>query len=73
MFKYSLVFAGSILYFVDLFFETEVLDYKRFSISQEQSKVMELINGMQEIKSAQCRKQNAGMGNMCKLIILEYR
>lgn len=45
---------GSILYFswVLFFFKRRKdLDYKRFSeISQEQSKVIELINGMQEIK-----------------------
>ena len=49
------VFAlGSILYiFWILFFfkKRKELDYKRFSqVSQEQSKVIELINGMQEIK-----------------------
>ena len=47
-------FAGSILYFgwITLFLKRrEVLDYKRFAeISNEQNKVMELINGMQEIK-----------------------
>lgn len=47
-------FFGSILYFlwVVLFLKRrKILDYKRFSeISQEQSKVIELINGMQEIK-----------------------
>ena len=45
---------GSVLYFgwVLFFFKKrKELDYKRFSqISQEQSKVIELINGMQEIK-----------------------
>ena len=36
----------------------EVLDYKRFSeVSQEQSKVIELINGMQEIKLHNAEKQ----------------
>ena len=49
------VFAvGSVLYFgwVLFFFKKrKELDYKRFSeVSQEQSKVIELINGMQEIK-----------------------
>lgn len=34
------------------------MDYKRFSeVSQEQSKVMELINGMQEIKLHNAEKQ----------------
>lgn len=45
---------GSVLYFswVLFFFKRrKELDYKRFSeVSQEQSKVIELINGMQEIK-----------------------
>jgi ATP-binding cassette subfamily B protein len=54
-------FAGSILYFVwiTLFLKRrEELDYKRFSgVSQEQSKVMELINGMQEIKLHNAEKQ----------------
>ncbi|MEO8534081.1 MAG: peptidase domain-containing ABC transporter [Flavobacterium sp.] len=54
-------FAGSVLYFVwiTLFLKRrEVLDYKRFAeVSQEQSKVMELINGMQEIKLHNAEKQ----------------
>lgn len=54
-------FAGSILYFgwITLFLKRrEELDYKRFSeVSQEQSKVMELINGMQEIKLHNAEKQ----------------
>jgi ATP-binding cassette subfamily B protein len=54
-------FAGSALYFlwIVLFLKRrEVLDYKRFSeVSQEQSKVMELINGMQEIKLHNAEKQ----------------
>ena len=54
-------FAGSILYFIwiTLFLKRrEELDYKRFSeISQEQSKVIELINGMQEIKLHNAEKQ----------------
>jgi ATP-binding cassette subfamily B protein len=54
-------FLGSFLYFlwVILFLKRrEVLDYKRFSaISQEQSKVIELINGMQEIKLHNAEKQ----------------
>lgn len=53
--------AGSILYFgwITLFLKRrEALDYKRFSeVSQEQSKVMELINGMQEIKLHNAEKQ----------------
>lgn len=54
-------FVGSLLYFgwITLFLKRrEALDYKRFSeISQEQSKVMELINGMQEIKLHNAEKQ----------------
>jgi len=54
-------FAGSFLYFgwITLFLKRrEVLDYKRFAeISNEQSKVMELINGMQEIKLHNAEKQ----------------
>ena len=54
-------FTGSILYFgwITLFLKRrKELDYKRFSeVSQEQSKVMELINGMQEIKLHNAEKQ----------------
>ena len=54
-------FAGSILYFgwITLFLKRrEELDYKRFSeVSQEHSKVIELINGMQEIKLHNAEKQ----------------
>jgi ATP-binding cassette subfamily B protein len=61
-------FAGSILYFgwITLFLKRrEVLDYKRFAeVSNEQNKVMELINGMQEIKLHNAEKQNAGVGSI---------
>ncbi|WP_343587305.1 peptidase domain-containing ABC transporter [Flavobacterium sp.] len=54
-------FIGSLFYFgwITLFLKKrEVLDYKRFSeVAQEQSKVMELINGMQEIKLHNAEKQ----------------
>lgn len=54
-------FAGSILYFgwITLFLKRrKELDYKRFSeVSHEQSKVIELINGMQEIKLHNAEKQ----------------
>lgn len=54
-------FIGSFLYFswVLLFLnKREELDYKRFSeVSLEQSKVIELINGMQEIKLHNAEKQ----------------
>jgi ATP-binding cassette, subfamily B, bacterial len=58
---FSIYFIGSILYFlwITLFLkQREILDYKRFSeVSQEQSKVIELINGMQEIKLHNAEKQ----------------
>jgi ATP-binding cassette subfamily B protein len=58
---FAIFFVGSFLYFlwVILFLKRrEVLDYKRFSeVSQEQSKVIELINGMQEIKLHNAEKQ----------------
>jgi len=51
---FSVFVLGSLLYiaWVLFFFKRrKALDYKRFSeVSQEQSKVIELINGMQEIK-----------------------
>jgi len=54
-------FLGSFLYFlwIILFLkQREILDYKRFAeVSQEQSKVIELINGMQEIKLHNAEKQ----------------
>ena len=52
---------GSFLYFgwITLFLKKrKALDYKRFSeVSQEQSKVVELISGMQEIKLHNAEKQ----------------
>ena len=58
---FTVFFIGSFLYFgwILLFLKRrEVLDYKRFSeVSQEQSKVMELVNGMQEIKLHNAEKQ----------------
>ena len=52
---------GSILYFawILIFFKKRAdLDYKRFSqVSQEQSKVIELINGMQDIKLHNAEKK----------------
>lgn len=58
---FSIFLIGSILYFVwvILFLKRRKdLDYKRFSqMSDEQSKVMELINGMQEIKLHNAEKQ----------------
>ena len=56
------IFAlGSVLYFlwIAIFLKKRRdLDYKRFSeVSQEQSKVIELINGMQEIKLHNAEKQ----------------
>ena len=52
---------GSVLYFAWVLFffkKRKELDYKRFSqVSQEQSKVIELINGMQEIKLHNAEKR----------------
>ena len=49
------LYMGWILFFLK---KRKELDYKRFSqISQEQSKVIELINGMQEIKMHNAEKQ----------------
>lgn len=61
-FKIFLVFLlGSVFYFlwIILFLKKRRdLDFKRFSqVSQEQSKVIELINGMQEIKLHNAEKQ----------------
>ena len=54
-------FVGAILYigWISFFLKKrKELDYKRFSqISQEQSKVIELVNGMQEIKMHNAEKQ----------------
>lgn len=54
-------FAGSVLYFIWVLIflkRRKDLDYKRFDqMSNEQSKVMELINGMQEIKLHNAEKQ----------------
>ena len=51
---FAVFVVGSVLYFAWVLFffkKRKELDYKRFSeVSQEQSKVIELINGMQEIK-----------------------
>ena len=53
--------VGATLYIVWITFflnKRKELDYKRFSqVSQEQSKVIELINGMQEIKMHNAEKQ----------------
>jgi len=58
---FAIFLVGSFLYFfwIILFLKKRRdLDYKRFSqISQEQSKVIELINGMQEIKLHNAEKQ----------------
>ena len=54
-------FIGAVLYTLWITFflkKRKELDYKRFSqVSQEQSKVIELINGMQEIKMHNAEKQ----------------
>jgi ATP-binding cassette subfamily B protein len=58
---FAVFFTGSFLYFswVLLFLKRRgKLDYKRFAeLSQEQSKVIELISGMQEIKLHNAEKQ----------------
>lgn len=58
---FAIFLIGSILYFlwIAIFLKKRKdLDYKRFSqVSQEQSKVIELINGMQEIKLHNAEKQ----------------
>lgn len=58
---FGIFLAGSFLYFLWIIIflkKRRDLDYKRFSeVSQEQSKVIELINGMQEIKLHNAEKQ----------------
>ncbi len=58
---FGVFLIGSVLYFfwIVIFLKKRAdLDYKRFSqVSQEQSKVIELINGMQEIKLHNAEKQ----------------
>lgn len=61
-FRLFLVYlVGAVLYVLWITFflnKRKELDYKRFSqVSQEQSKVIELINGMQEIKMHNAEKQ----------------
>ena len=58
---FGIFVVGSVFYFlwIAIFLKKRKdLDYKRFSqVSQEQSKVIELINGMQEIKLHNAEKQ----------------
>ena len=58
---FGIFLLGSFLYFLWIIMflkKRKDLDYKRFSeVSQEQSKVIELINGMQEIKLHNAEKQ----------------
>lgn len=58
---FAIFIIGSILYFLWIVIflkKRKDLDYKQFSqVSQEQSKVIELINGMQEIKLHNAEKQ----------------
>ncbi|WP_417197751.1 peptidase domain-containing ABC transporter [Bizionia sp.] len=58
---FGIFLMGSFLYFLWIVIflkKRRDLDYKRFSqVSQEQSKVIELINGMQEIKLHNAEKQ----------------
>ncbi|AZA79206.1 peptidase domain-containing ABC transporter [Chryseobacterium sp. G0186] len=59
LFIVYLVGAGMYIGWISFFLKKrKELDYKRFSqVSQEQSKVIELINGMQEIKMHNAEKQ----------------
>ena len=61
MMLFGIFLLGSFLYFLWIIIflkKRKDLDYKRFSeVSQEQSKVIELINGMQEIKLHNAEKQ----------------
>lgn len=58
---FGIFILGSLLYFAWVFLflkKRATLDYKEFSqVSEEQSKVIELINGMQEIKLHNAEKQ----------------
>ena len=58
---FAIFFFGSLLYFgwILLFFKKrKKLDYKQFAeISKEQSKVIEMINGMQEVKLHNAERQ----------------
>ena len=58
---FGIFFLGSFFYFLWIIIflkKRKDLDYKRFSeVSQEQSKVIELINGMQEIKLHNAEKK----------------
>ncbi|MEM9687696.1 MAG: peptidase domain-containing ABC transporter, partial [Bacteroidota bacterium] len=58
---FGIFLLGSVVYFIWIVLflkKRRTLDYKRFSqVSQEQSKVIELINGMQEIKLHNAEKQ----------------
>lgn len=58
---FSVYIIGSVFYFIYILIflkRRRDLDYKRFSqVSHEQSKVIELINGMQEIKLHNAEKQ----------------
>lgn len=59
---FGIFLTGSILYFLWILLflkKRKDLDYKKFSqVSAEQSKVIELINGMQEIKLHNAEKRN---------------
>jgi ATP-binding cassette subfamily B protein len=61
MMLFGIFLLGSFFYFLWIIIflkKRKDLDYKRFSeVSQEQSKVIELINGMQEIKLHNAEKQ----------------
>lgn len=58
---FFIFFSGSIFYFIWILLflkQRKTLDYKRFSeVTQEQNNVMEMLNGMQEIKLHNAEKQ----------------
>ncbi len=72
---FGIFFIGSTVYFtwVMLFLKKRKdLDYKRFSeASTEQSKVIELINGMQDKNCTMPKSRNAGAGNLFKLVCIK--
>lgn len=73
---FGIFLTGSLLYFlwVVIFLKKRRdLDHKLFSeMSQEQSKVIELVNGMQEIKLHNAEKENVGHGSLYKLVYLRF-
>lgn len=68
---FGIFVVGSFCYFLWIIIflkKRRDLDYKRFSqVSQEQSKVIEFINGMQEINSIMPKNRSVGGGSLYKL------